>query len=804
MQEFREDLLNVKPHVCADRAVITTRTYRENMDQPLALRRALMYKNVLEGMSIFIEKQTLLAGNQASGNRSAPIFPEYAMDWVIAELDEFDKRPGDRFYITEETKKQLREIAPFWEHNTVKDRGLAAMPAAARVFYDLGIIKAEGNITSGDGHVAVHYSRMLGSGLKEYRARAEEKLGALDLTDYRNLAKSYFYRAVIIVMDATRNFAKRYADLALSLAQNEPAEERRRELLEMSRILNKVPYEPAETFYEAVQSLWLVHLCLQIESNGHSLSYGRMDQYLNGYYEKDLAEGKIAEEAARELLTNLWLKTFTINKIRSWTHTQFSAGSPLYQNVTIGGQKTGADGQILNAVNSVSRLILQSVARTRLPQPNLTVRYHRGLSDEFMADCVEVVRLGFGMPAFNSDEVIIPSFIEKGVKKKDAYDYSAIGCVEVAVPGKWGYRCTGMSFLNFPKSLLIALNAGVDPKSGTRLPGSRGGPLPPITHFRDMKSFDEVMKAWDTVIRDFTRQCVIIDSTADTVLEKDTADILCSALCDNCIERGLNLKEGGAVYDFISDLQVGIANLADSLAAVKKCVFEDKTVGAAELWDALMADFEGERNGEIRQLLVAAPKYGNDDDYVDDLVCRAYNIYIDEMKKYRTTRYGRGPVGGVYYAGTSSISANVPQGAGTLATPDGRKAGQPLAEGCSPSHAMDKRGPTAVFKTVSKLPTREITGGVLLNQKVTPQMLEQEADRKKLISLLRTFFNRLDGFHVQFNVVSRETLLDAQVHPEKHRDLIVRVAGYSAFFNVLSKETQDDIIERTEQVLSAE
>ncbi|MDR0589529.1 MAG: formate C-acetyltransferase/glycerol dehydratase family glycyl radical enzyme, partial [Spirochaetaceae bacterium] len=548
MHQFREELLTVKPFVCTERAKITTDTYRLNMDQPLALRRALMYQNVLAGMSIFIEPQTLLAGNQASGNRSAPIFPEYAMDWVIAELDEFDKRDGDRFYITEENKQILREIAPFWEHNTVKDRGLAAMPASARVFYDLGIIKAEGNITSGDAHVAVNYRRMLQGGLKEFREQAEEKLKNLDLTDYRNLAKSYFYRAVIMVVDATRAFARRYAELARRMAQKEYDPRRKAELLEMGRILDKVPYNGAETFYEAVQALWLVHLCLQLESNGHSLSYGRMDQYLYPYYQRDLAAGRITADGAVELLTNLWLKTFTINKIRSWSHTRFSAGSPLYQNVTVGGQTVAGK----DAVNPLTYLILRSVAQTRLPQPNLTVRYHKGLDNRFMAECIEVVRLGFGMPAFNNDEVIIPSFIKKGVKPEDAYDYSAIGCVEVAVPGKWGYRCTGMSFLNFPKSLLIALNDGVDPVSGTRLCQGVG-------HFRDMRSFDEVMAAWDRIIREFTRQCVIIDSVADTVLERDTADILCSALCDDCLERGLNLKEGGAVYDFISDLQVGIA-----------------------------------------------------------------------------------------------------------------------------------------------------------------------------------------------------------------------------------------------------
>lgn len=791
MHDFREELINAKPMVCAERARLTTESYKLNADKPMVLRRAYMLENVLKNMSIFIEPQTLIAGNQASSNRSAPIFPEYAMDWVIEELDEFEKRDGDRFYITEENKQVLRDIAPFWEHNTLKDHGLAAMPAESKLFYDLGIIKAEGNITSGDTHIAVNYEKVLKLGLVNFKERTERKLRELDLTDYRNLKKSYFYRAILITIDAVVAFAKRYADLALELAEKEADASRKQELLEMWRILNKVPYYPAESFREAVQSLWIVHLSLQIESNGHSLSYGRMDQYLYPYYKKDMNENKITKESACELLTNLWLKTFTINKIRSWSHTRFSAGSPLYQNVTVAGQTVDKK----DAVNPLTYLILRSVAQARLPQPNLTVRYHKGLDDEFMKECIEVVRLGFGMPAFNSDEIIIPSFIEKGVSEEDAYNYSAIGCVEVAVPGKWGYRCTGMSFLNFPKSLLIALNDGVDLESGIKLCEGVG-------HFKNMTSFDQVMKAWDKIIREFTRHCVIIDSCADMAIEEVTADVLCSALTDDCIERGLNLKEGGAVYDFISDLQVGIANLADSLAAIKKCVFEDKRFTTQELWNALSNNFSGEEGKRIQDILINdAPKYGNDEDYTDLLLTEAYNVYIDEISKYKNTRFGRGPIGGVYYAGTSSISANVPQGAGTLATPDGRKAGEPLAEGCSPSHAMDKNGPTAVFKSVSKLPTNKITGGVLLNQKVTPQMLSKEEDRLKLIYLLRTFFNRLKGFHVQYNVVSRETLLDAQKYPEKHRDLIVRVAGYSAFFNVLSKQTQDDIIERTEHVL---
>lgn len=796
MESFRDQLLDAKPQVDVERAIITTQVYRDCADQPLALKRAVMLKRVLEEMTIFIEPETLIAGNQASSNRGAPIFPEYAMSWVIDELDKFDKRDGDRFYITEENKQKLRDIAPFWEHNTLLDRGLAAFPPHSKLFYDLGIIKSEGNITSGDAHCAVDYGRLLREGLETYARRAQAKLDELDLTDYRNIHKSYFYRAVLIVVEAMRTFAGRYAALAREQAEQARVAGnlgRANELVQMAEALDRVPYEPARTLSEAVQSVWLTHLVLQIESNGHSLSYGRMDQYLWPFYEADLAAGRVTEAEADELMCNLWLKTYTINKIRSWSHTQFSAGSPLYQNVTVGGQRL-VDGEPRDATNPMSWLILKSVAQCHLTQPNLTVRYHKNLPADFMAEAIEVVRCGFGMPAFNDDEVIIPSFIDKGVSRKDAYNYSAIGCVETAVPGKWGYRCTGMSFLNFPKALLIAMNDGVDPASGTKLAEGVG-------HFRDFTSFDDVMRCWDKLIREMARQCVIIDATCDMVLEQDTADILCSALTDDCIERGLNMKEGGAVYDFISDLQVGIANLADSLAAMKKVVFEDGAVTPFQLWDALMSDYAGEEGERIRQLMADAPKYGNDDDYVDSLVREAYDIYIDEMKKYHNTRYGRGPIGGTYYAGTSSISANVPQGAGTLATPDGRHAGEPLAEGCSPSHAADTNGPTAVFKSVSKLPTEDITGGVLLNQKVTPQVLSKPENRLKLEMLVRTFFDRLHGYHVQFNVVSKETLLDAQVHPEKHRDLIVRVAGYSAFFNVLSKATQDDIIERTEQAL---
>lgn len=785
---MRERILDTQPTVCTERAILTTKAYRAHEQEQVILRRAYTLDAVLRDMSIYIDPEALLVGNQASADRAAPIFPEYAMDWVINELDQFDQRDGDRFTITEENKQVLRDIYPYWKGRTLQDKGYAAFPQRARLFYDLGIIKTEGNITSGDAHIAVDYGRVLREGLKGYRARTLEAQEKLDLTDFQDLKKSYFYQAILIVLDAVEAYALRFAELAQAQAAS-ATPERAKELLEIARICRKVPMEPAETFHEALQSVWFLHVILQIESNGHSLSYGRLDQYCFPYYERSRQAG-MTEEQACELLENLWLRTYSVNKIRSWSHTRFSAGSPLYQNVTIGGQTP--DGK--DAVNPLSYLILKTVARCHLPQPNLTVRYHKGLSDDFMAACIQVIRCGFGMPAFNNDEIIIPSFLALGVKKEDAYNYSAIGCVEVAVPGKWGYRCTGMSFVNFPKTLMIALNDGVDVDSGKEI-------YPGCGHFLQMESFDQVMHAWDTFIREFCRQAVILDSAADMVLEQEVPDVLCSALTEDCIGRGKHLKEGGAIYDFISDLQVGIANLGDSLAAIKKCVYEDQSMTREELWKALMEDFAGPEGERIRKLLLAAPKYGNDNDYVDSLTVQGYNSYIDEIAKYHNTRYGRGPIGGRYYAGTSSISANVPQGAGTCATPDGRHKGDPLAEGCSPTHAADVNGPTSVFQSVAKLPTGKITGGVLLNQKVAPAMLEKPRDREKLLLLLRTFFDVLHGFHVQYNVVSRETLLDAQVHPEKHRDLIVRVAGYSAFFNVLSRQTQDDIIARTEQVL---
>lgn len=790
MKKYREDILNKKPYISAQRALLVTESYKEHLNLPPVLKRAYMLQNILEKMDIYIEDETLIVGNQAESNKDAPIFPEYTMEFVIKELDLFEKRDGDVFYITEKTKEDLRSIAPFWENNNLRAKGMTLIPKSMDPYMETGLFGMEGKLNAGDAHLSVNYERILKEGLIGYEQRVKKLQEELDLTRPDSIDKNIFYNAVLIVIEAVKTYADRFAKLAKDLAKD-ASSQRSKELLEIADICTKVPYHPASSFKEAIQSVWFIQLILQIESNGHSLSYGRFDQYMYPYFKKDIGENKISEDEVVELLDNLWIKTLTVNKVRSQAHTLSSAGSPMYQNVTVGGQTTDKK----DACNRLSFLVLKSVAQTRLPQPNLTVRYHSNLNKEFFDEAIEVMKLGTGMPAFNNDEIIIPSFIEKGVKESDAYNYSAIGCVETAVPGKWGYRCTGMSYINLPRLLLTVMNNGIDVTSGKRFTKGYG-------HFKDFETFDDLMNAWDKSLTELTKASVIVENAIDLASEREVPDILCSALTEDCIGRGKTIKEGGAVYDFISGLQVGIANLADSLAAIKKLVYEEKKISKEELVKALEDDFKSVESKRIQSMLINdAPKYGNDDDYVDSLAVRAYAPYIEIIGDYPNTRFNRGPIGGKRYAGTSSISANVGQGLGTAATPDGRNAFTPLAEGCSPAHSCDTNGPTAVFKSVSKLDTRNITGGVLLNQKVNPSLLASPENVYKLELLIKTFFDRLKGYHVQYNVVDKETLIDAQIHPEQHKDLIVRVAGYSAFFNVLSKTTQDDIIERTEQTL---
>ncbi|MCS0226590.1 formate C-acetyltransferase/glycerol dehydratase family glycyl radical enzyme, partial [Vibrio alginolyticus] len=623
-----------------------------------------------------------------------------------------------------------------------------------------------------------------------------------DVSTFEGLKKEQFYKSVEIVLLAIQDHMVSYAELAAKMALEETRPLRKAELESIAANCRHVASHAPENFWQALQLSYFVQLMLQIESNGHSVSFGRMDQFLNEFYVRDIENGAIEKDFALELLQSCWLKLLEVNKIRSGAHSKASAGSPLYQNVCIGGQKLNEKGEPEDAVNPLSWVILESCGQLRSTQPNLSVRYHEGLNQEFLMGCIEVIKCGFGMPAFNNDEIVIPEFIKLGVEKEDAYNYASIGCIETAVPGKWGYRCTGMSFINFARILLASLNEGVDATTGKAF----------LPHDKSLakgnfENFEQVTASWAEQIRYYTRKSIEIDTVVDSVLEQQAQDIFCSTLVDDCLARGKTVKEGGAKYDWVSGLQVGIANLGNSLAAIKHLVFDDAQItqpliSQQQLAKALAEDFDGMENEQLRQRLINfAPKYGNDDDAVDQLLADAYQVYIDELEQFVNTRHGRGPIGGGYYAGTSSISANVPFGASTMATPDGRKAKTPLAEGASPSSGSDRLGPTAVYNSVGKIQANKILGGVLLNQKLSPAAVESEGDKLKLSMLIRTFFNHHKGWHVQYNIVSRETLLAAKKNPEQYRDLVVRVAGYSAFFTAISPDAQDDIIARTEHEL---
>jgi len=785
VRNLRERLLDTTPQICVERARLITEACRAHEADPPVLRRAMALAHILDSMTIFIDQGELIVGNQASSPRAAPIFPEYSVDWIEKEIDDFAHRPADAFLVDPKVKDELlSEILPYWRGRTLYDRVLATLPEVVRQAEEIGAITGRGYTTCGDGHIIVDFPTVLHRGLEAVIQDAQEALRSLSPYDAGEIRKHPFLEAAVVACQAALRFAARYAEEAERQAEREPHPSRREELKRIASTCRKVPRRPAETFYEAVQSIWLVHLVTQIESNGHSFSLGRFDHYVHPFYRADIEAGLLTEAEALELLQCLWLKFFSLSKIRPWSHTRFNLGYPTYQNVTVGGQTP--DGQ--DATNDLSYMVLHTIQETRLTQPNVSARYHAQTPERFLMECARTIRMGFGMPAMKNDEIIIPALLEKGVRPEDAYNYAMVGCVEVAVPGKWGYRSTGMSFFNLLKVLELTYNDGCDPNTGLRLHPGRGG-------LADLDTSEDLYEAFHDQLRFYTQCHVAMDTVGDLALEELVPDAFCSALVADCIARGRTVKEGGAVYDVVSGMQSGVANVANALMALRELVYEEGVYSAEEVKRGLESDFAGLEGESMRQRMAAAPKYGNDIEEVDELAVRVFNDYLQEVSKYRTSRHGRGPIGGTYAGSTSNVSANVPLGMSVCATPDGRRAGEPIAEGVSPAHGTELRGPTAVMRSVTKLPTIKMIAQ-LLNLRLLPQSLDTEEGLRRLVRLLRGF-QALKGWHVQFNTVSTETLLDAQEHPERYRDLVVRVAGYSALFVTLDRATQDDIIQRT-------
>lgn len=773
------------PTVCHERAEIITEVFRQTEGEPIVIRRAKALASILKKMSIYIETDSLIIGNQASRNFAAPIFPEYSIDWIIDELDEFEHRSGDYFKITEDTKTRLRALQPYWQGKTHQDEVLRNLPAVNRQAEKQGVLHRGGISMSGDGHIIPNHDFVLEKGYGGITKMAKEQL------EKKNLPQEQkdFYNAVIIAMDGVLTYIKRFSQLAFMESEKEKDEKRKAELVELGNMFAHLMEGGARSFHEAVQTIYLTHVLMMIESNGHSFSFGRFDQYIYPYYIKDIEEGVITKEKALELITHFYIMTNSLNKIRPWGHTQYSGGYPLYSNLMVGGMKS--DGT--EVTNDISYLCLEAMSMSKLPEPNLSVRFCKDTPHSLILDAAKLIRKGFGMPSVFCDEVVIPAMMTLDLDIETARDYASMGCVETAIPGKWGHRATGMTYINFGKVFELVMNNGCDPTTGIQLIKLNGKDGSEVEY----SSYDELWDAWKRALKYYFDRAVDCDLVCDKSLKYHDADAFASSLIDCCIWRGKTLKNGGAKYDYVSQSNIGPSVVGDSLAAVKKLVFDDKVLTMQKLKDALSKNFEGLEGARIRQICRRAPKFGNDIDFVDQIVADVFESYLELLPGYTTDRAGTGPIGCGYTMSTSNITSYVPNGFDVGATPDGRLAGKPLNEGASPCLGVDKEGPTAVINSVSKLPNKKIAGGQLLNMRFSPGALEGDDNLEKFANFIETARYK-NIFHNQFNVVNSKTLRKAKENPEDYPDLMVRVAGYCALFSTLMPEAQEAIIERTE------
>nr|WP_295970815.1 glycyl radical protein [uncultured Bacillus sp.] len=830
IQKLIDDLYSVTPQIEADRAVLITKSYKETEAFPTVIRRAKALENILSNMNIVIRDDELIVGNLTASPRAAQIFPEFSNKWLLDEFDTLAKRKGDVFLISEDTKAKLREAFDYWNGKTTNEFATELMFSETKEAMDAGVFTVGNYYFNGVGHISVDYAKVLKKGMNGIIAEVEEVKANSDKTAPDYIEKDYFLNSVLITSKAVMTYAQRFAEEARRLAAQTSDNRRQKELLQIAENCEHVPAHPARNFYEALQSFWFVQAVIQIESNGHSISPMRFDQYMYPYYQKDLDSGVLTIESAQELLDCLWAKFNDVNKVRDAASTKGFGGYPMFQNLIVGGQTP--DGR--DATNQLSFACLEATSHTKLPQPSISIRVWNKTPDELMFKAGEVTRLGLGMPAYYNDEVVIPSLVNRGVSLSDARDYGIIGCVEPQKGGKTeGWH--DAAFFNMAKVLEITINNG---KADGKQIGLQTG------EFTSFSTFEAFLEAYQRQMEYFVKLLVNADNSVDLAHGKRAPLPFLSSMVEDCIGRGQSLQGGGAVYNFTGPQGVGVANVGDSLMAIKRLVFEEKKITLTELKEALDTNFstqiqsgqqstdlskftqealielikklilEGNNvsleelkkatnvkvdlgtNGDkeyIRQMLEnGAPKFGNDMDEVDDLAREAALIYCSEVEKYRNPRKGS------FQPGLYPVSANVAMGAQTGATPDGRKAGAALADGVSPVSGRDKKGPTAAANSIAKLDHHIASNGTLFNQKFHPSAIAGQTGLENLSALVRGYFDQ-KGMHVQFNVVSRETLLEAQQDPEKYKNLVVRVAGYSAHFTTLDKSIQDDIINRTEQ-----
>ena len=780
---LNERMRNIKPSICIDRAKLLTQSYQQSEGAPYILRRALALKHVLENMCIFIDEEELIVGNHGSRPRSAPIFPEFG-SLSEKELDMMPTRKVDTLQISLEDKQiLLHQIYPWWKDRCTGDMAKYYIPeenmevlnSPYRVFDPLSRTR------SGYGHYLPNIPKILLGGFQGVEQQTKQMLDALDPTAPQATEKRCFYQSILIVIEGICSFSSRYSVLAAEMSAKCMDVRRQKELLLISENCKNVPYKPASNFFEALQSYWFIILIDYISQNGSAISGGRFDSFMEPFYKQDIQKGSMTQDEARELMEALWVKHSDIIKAGTYNAARNNGGFATTVNLVLGGLNSHGD----DITSDFSMLCLDAESSVFNSEPNVSIRVHPKTPNKFLMRILGILvdKEGGKLPMFN-DAAIIGALMADGVSLEDAREYAIVGCVEPTPVGNT-MGITNACYFNMAKCLELALFDGKCTFSGQQIGPHTGD----AAHF---SNFQQVLEAYEKQVQYFTDMMVSSLNAIELLHAKITPHIYSSMLLDGCLDKGLDCTAGGAKYNFIGVQGVGVADVGDSLTAIKKLVFDQKTVSMTRLLAGLYNNFEDDPL-LLQMLLNKVPKYGNDIDEADEMVAYAGRQYckcFDHKYDYRN---------GKYRPGLFCLSSNTPLGRQVCALPSGRLSGTPLADGgISPKHGFDTHGPTAVAKSVAKLDHSLAVNGVNFNLKFLPSIVKTADDKQKLIDLIRSYFS-MGAFHIQFNIISTEKLIEAQKHPEQYRSLVVRVAGYSAFFVELDRDIQNEIIARTLQ-----
>lgn len=778
--KLKENFLNVVPSVSIHRARTITQVAKENPGLPTVLMRGKSFKRCCETAPLVIQDNELIVGCPNGKPRAGSFSPDIEWRWMQAELDTIAGRPQDPFYISEEDKKELREeIFPFWENKSVdeycegqyREAGLWQMSGESYVS-DCSYHAVNGGGDSNPGYDVI----LMKKGMLDIKAEAEAKLAELDYAVPEDIDKIYFYKSIIDTAEGVMIYAKRMSEYAAELAAKETDPKRKAELLKISEVNARVPAHKPETFWEAIQAVWTIESLLTLEENQTGMSIGRVDQYMYPFFKADLEAGRMTEFEAFELAGCMLVKMSEMMWLTSEEGSKFFAGYQPFVNMCVGGvTRSGVD-----ATNDLTYLLMDAVRHVRIYQPSLATRVHNKSPQKYLKKIVEVIRSGMGFPAVHFDDAHIKMMLAKGVTIEDARDYCLMGCVEPQKSGRL-YQWTSTGYTQWPICIELVLNHGVPLWYGKQVTPDAGD----ISQFDTYEKFEAAVK---DQIKWVTEKTSIATVISQRVHKIHAPKPLMSMMYEGCMESGKDVSAGGAMYNFGPGvIWSGLATYVDSMAAIKKLVYEDKKYTLGQLNEALVAEFKG--YDQIKADCLAAPKYGNDDDYADLIAADLVQFTEEEHRKYKTLY-------SVLSHGTLSISNNTPFGQLLGASANGRDAWMPLSDGISPSQGADFKGPTAVIKSVSKMANDNMNIGMVHNFKLMSGLLDTPEGENGIVTLIRTACMLGNG-EMQFNYLDNETLLDAQIHPEKYRDLVVRVAGYSAFFVELCKDVQDEIISRT-------